>query len=107
MDGPYPTAGRSVDLGLWDLDPARLVMPLDAMFVGWPGYGLTDRRDASWRRRAGDPHSHASTPTTRSGMTTGHLGIEWRLQSRFEPGICGACSLAPICRLARGARSAG
>ena len=107
-----PDSGAAgVDLGLWDLDPARLVMPLDTHVrrLAW-FTGLTDRRDASWRTAVQVTHALARLDPDdplRHDFALAHLGISGACQSRFEPGICGACSLAPICRLARGARSAG
>lgn len=106
-----PGPGASgVDLGIWDLDASRLVMPLDTHVrrLAW-FTGLTDRRDASWRTavaitdalRALDP-----ADPLRHDFALAHLGISGACRSQFVRDICGACSLAPICRVAEGARSA-
>lgn len=110
MVRPPGTGASGVDLGIWDLDPARLVMPLDTHVrrLSW-FTGLTDRRDASWRTavaitdalRALDPDD-----PLRHDFALAHLGISGACQSQFVRDICGECSLASICRVARGARSA-
>jgi uncharacterized protein (TIGR02757 family) len=110
MVRPPGVGASGVDLGIWDLDPARLVMPLDTHVrrLAW-FTGLTDRRDASWRTavaitqalRTLDPDD-----PLRHDFALAHLGISGACRSQFVRDICGACSLAPICRVARGARSA-
>lgn len=105
-----PGSGAAgVDLGLWDLDPARLVMPLDTHVrrLAW-FTGLTDRRDASWRTAVEVTRSLARLDPEdplRHDFALAHLGISGACQGAFVPDICGSCSLAPICRVARAARS--
>jgi uncharacterized protein (TIGR02757 family) len=106
---PGPGAA-GVDLGLWDLDPAKLVMPLDTHVrrLAW-FTGLTDRRDASWRTAVDLTRTLARfdpDDPLRHDFALAHLGISGACRNRFDPDICGACTLAPICRVPRAARSA-
>lgn len=99
---PGPGAA-GVDLGLWDLDPATLVIPLDTHVhrLAW-FIGLTDRRTASWRTavdvtralRRLDP-----ADPVRYDFALAHLGISGQCRARREPDVCGACALQPICRI--------
>lgn len=106
---PGPGAA-GVDLGLWDLDPARLVMPLDTHVrrLAW-FTGLTDRQDASWRTAVDLTRSLARLDPDdplRHDFALAHLGISGSCRSRFVPDICGGCRLGPICRVPEAARSA-
>lgn len=105
-----PGPGASgVDLGLWDLDPALLVMPLDTHVrrLAW-FTGLTDRTDASWRTAVAITRALRSLDPDdplRHDFALAHLGISGACRSAFVPDICGACTLAPVCRVAGAARS--
>lgn len=90
-----------VDLGIWEVDPARLLMPLDthtARLVRW--LGLTSRatvdlkmaREVSARLaryRPDDPMVY--------DMPLCHLGIAGDCLHRFEDAVCGRCQLRGIC----------
>ncbi len=101
---PGPGAA-GVDLGLWDVDPAILIIPLDTHVhrLAW-FIGLTDRQTASWRTavdvteglRRLDP-----ADPVRYDFALAHLGISGACRARFEPAVCGACALQPICRMGR------
>lgn len=93
-----------LDLGVWpDLDPARLIIPLDTHITTLGRYlGLTERATpnlrmameitASLRRlRPNDPLAY--------DMALCHLCIAGRCKKRWDPGICPACPIHPVCRL--------
>jgi uncharacterized protein (TIGR02757 family) len=91
-----------VDLGLWPLSPATLVMPVDTHIHKLAyNIGLTDRRSASWKtaeeitaalRRfdPGDPVKY--------DFALCHLGMLQRCPSRRDPIRCEGCGVMPVCR---------
>lgn len=91
-----------VDLGLWPLPTATLLIPVDT-HIHKLGYniGLTDRRGATWRtaeeitaalRRfdPGDPVKY--------DFALCHLGMLQRCPSRRDPVRCEGCGVKPVCR---------
>ncbi len=104
--GPGPAG---VDLGIWRLSPARLVIPLDTHVHRTARLlGLTDRADGSWRTaaaitaalRALDPED-----PLRYDFAIAHLGISGGCRGELHPPSCGPCPLQPRC--AAGAALAG
>ena len=91
-----------IDLGLWQRDPATLVIPVDthvhrvARFLG-----LTERRDASWRTaeeitsalRTIDP-----ADPVRFDFALAHLGISGDCRGERREDVCPGCALHPVCR---------
>ncbi|RME29273.1 MAG: DUF2400 domain-containing protein [Deltaproteobacteria bacterium] len=106
-----PDRADGIDLGLWPVDPARLVIPLDthvhrlALLLG-----LTRRTDGSWRTaleitdnlRRVEPRD-----PLRFDLALAHLGISGactvrRHGDRPPPAaVCAACSLRSICVVGR------
>lgn len=94
------------DLGLWALDPAALVIPLDThvLRIGQM-IGLTSRSDDSWRTaleitaalRRLDPQD-----PVRYDFALAHLGISGACKRERVDAICGACALQTVCRVGRG-----
>ena len=101
-----------VDLGLWPVDPALLVIPVDTHVQRIAqNLWLTRRRDASWRTaeeitsslRRFDPRD-----PVKYDFALCHLGISRRCPSRRDPDLCGECVLRTVCRRwvsSRGARA--
>ncbi len=109
---PGPT-GRvdGLDLGLWDLSPGGLVIPLDTHVHRLSLLlGLTRRPDASWRTAAEitanlrrlDPDD-----PIRFDFALAHLGISGRCTVRRTSdrppalAVCQRCSLVRLCRVGR------
>ena len=93
----------AVDLGLWDVPPAALLVPLDTHTGRIARYvGLTGRRDLTWRTaeevtwnlRALDPRD-----PVKYDFALCHLGVSRGCLHRREPVTCGRCDLRAACRL--------
>ena len=91
-----------VDLGLWDVPPRALVIPVDTHILRIAhNLGLTERTDASWRTaetiterlRAFDPDD-----PVKYDFALCHLGISRRCPSRRDRALCAPCVLRPSCR---------
>ncbi|MFW5876330.1 MAG: TIGR02757 family protein [Myxococcota bacterium] len=95
-----------VDVGLWPISPARLVMPLDTHVHRIArNLGLTRRATPSWRTAeeitdalrgfdAADPVKY--------DFALCHLGVSRECPSRPDPAKCARCVLRPVCRQWRG-----
>lgn len=90
-----------VDLGLWDVDPAVLLVPVDTHVHRIArNLGLTRRGDASWRTaeditaslRRFDP-----TDPVKYDFALCHLGVSRRCPSRRDPVLCRECVLRDVC----------
>ncbi|MCB9604422.1 MAG: TIGR02757 family protein [Sandaracinus sp.] len=90
-----------VDLGLWPVSPARLVIPVDTHIHRIAtNLGLTARADASWRTareittrlRVLDP-----ADPVRYDFALCHLGVSRECPSRRDPERCEGCVLRPVC----------
>ena len=91
-----------LDLGLWSLSPAVLVMPIDTHVHRIArNLGLTDRNDASWVTAAEVTSAlrefDAEDPV-KYDFALCHLGISGDCPSRRDPQICQGCSLRAHCR---------
>ena len=91
-----------VDLGLWPISPAHLVIPVDThVHRIAKNLGLTERRDASWRTaeeitarlRRLDPDD-----PVKFDFALCHLGVSRQCPSRRDPSKCEACLLQRVCR---------
>lgn len=91
-----------VDLGIWPLAPAQLLLPLDTHTHRISqNLGLTKRKDASWRTseeitaklRDLDP-----VDPVRYDFALCHLGVSRECPSRRDPEKCAKCVLKPVCR---------
>ena len=91
-----------VDLGLWDLSPSELVVPLDTHIhkLG-RNLGLTDRRDVSWKTATeitrGLARFDAADPV-KYDFSLCHLGMLQRCPSRRDEVRCEGCGVKPVCR---------
>jgi uncharacterized protein (TIGR02757 family) len=91
-----------VDLGLWPLSPACLVIPVDTHIQRIAqNLRLTERRDASWRTaeeitsalRRFDPDD-----PVKYDFALCHLGVSRQCPSRRQEALCGQCVLRTVCR---------
>jgi uncharacterized protein (TIGR02757 family) len=90
-----------VDLGLWDLGPEHLLIPVDVHIhrLG-KNLGFTRRRAASWRTaeeitaalRRYDPHDPAGYD-----FSLCHMGMLQRCPSRRDARRCEGCGVKPVC----------
>ncbi len=90
-----------VDLGLWHIDPARLLVPVDVHIHRLArNLGFTRRRDLSWktteeitsalaRLDPADPVSY--------DFSLCHLGMLQGCPSRRDAGRCEGCGVKPVC----------
>ena len=101
--------GDGLDLGLWDLPPDRLVVPLDTHVARLALLlGLTRRTDGSWRTACeittGLRRLNPDDPV-RFDFALAHLGISGRCTVRQDADrpppreICAACPLHGPCRV--------
>jgi uncharacterized protein (TIGR02757 family) len=91
-----------VDLGMWPVDPARLLIPVDTHIhrLG-RNLGLTRRRDVSWKTaeeitaalRRFDP----SDPV-KFDFSLCHLGMLQHCPSRRDADRCEGCGVMGVCR---------
>lgn len=91
-----------VDLGLWPVDPAVLLIPVDTHVHRIArNLGLTAQRTASWRT-AEEITARLSVfdpaDPVRFDFALCHHGISGRCPSRRDAEACEACVLRPVCR---------
>ena len=91
-----------LDLGLWNLSPSVLVMPIDTHVHRIArNLGHTDRRDASWVTAAevtSALRAFDAEDPVKYDFALCHLGISGDCPSRRDPQICQGCSLREHCR---------
>jgi uncharacterized protein (TIGR02757 family) len=97
--GPGPAG---VDLGLWAIPPAQLVIPLDTHLLRSSQLiGLTRRTDFSWRTAleiTAALRKICPEDPIRYDFALAHLGINGDCKARHVSEICGNCALRPVCR---------
>ncbi len=91
-----------VDLGLWPISPAALLVPVDTHIhkLG-RNLGLTRRKGVSWKTaeeitaalRRFDPED-----PVKYDFSLCHLGMLQRCPSRKDPVRCEGCGVKPVCR---------
>jgi len=90
-----------VDLGLWSVSPAELIIPVDTHIHRIAkNLGLTRRNDASWRTaeeiteglRELDPDD-----PVKYDFALCHLGVSRQCPSRRDKELCASCVLKPAC----------
>lgn len=90
-----------VDLGLWDVLPSRLLMPVDVHIHKLSrNLGLTRRRDVSWRTAVEITGALAEldpADPTRYDFSLCHMGMLQRCPSRRDPTRCEGCGVRPVC----------
>ncbi|AUX39411.1 hypothetical protein SOCE26_008020 [Sorangium cellulosum] len=91
-----------VDLGLWPVSPAALLIPVDT-HIEKLGYniGLTDRRGATWKTAeeitAALRRFDAADPV-KYDFALCHLGMLQQCPSERDPARCEGCGVKPVCR---------
>jgi uncharacterized protein (TIGR02757 family) len=94
-------APDGVDLGLWNVDPAALLVPGD-VHIHKRAYnlGFTRRRAASWRTTEEITQSLARfdpADPTKYDFSLCHMGMLQRCPSRRDPRRCEGCGVKPVC----------
>lgn len=91
-----------VDLGLWDVPAAALVVPVDThVHRIAQNLGLTRRRDASWRTAeeiTAALRRFDATDPVKYDFAICHLGVSRSCPSRRDPLKCDACVVRDACR---------
>ncbi len=91
-----------IDLGLWPVSPARLVIPVDVhVHKLATNLGLTQARTPSWRVaeditdvfRRFDPED-----PVKYDFALCHLGMAGSCSSRFVREVCESCAIRNVCR---------
>jgi endonuclease III len=89
-----------VDLGLWDVDPRRLLVPVDVHIHKLSrNLGLTRRATPSWRTTEEITAALAAfdpADPTKYDFALCHMGMVQRCPSRRSV-ACGACPVRPVC----------
>jgi uncharacterized protein (TIGR02757 family) len=90
-----------VDLGLWSLPPARLLMPVDVHIHRLSrNLGFTRRKDTSWKTTEEITRALArfdpADPVSYD-FALCHLGMLRRCPSRRDPRLCEGCGVKPVC----------
>lgn len=90
-----------VDLGLWPVSPAALVIPLDTHVHRIArNLGLTDRRTPSWRTAeqiTARLRAFCPEDPVRYDFAICHLGVSRDCPSRRDPRLCARCTLRTVC----------
>ncbi len=91
-----------VDLGLWEVPAASLVIPLDVHLLKLGrNLGFTRASTATWRaaREVTDALAHLDPDDpTRFDFSLCHLGMVQRCPSRRDAARCEGCGVRPVCR---------
>lgn len=90
-----------VDLGMWRVPPARLLVPVDVHIHRLSrNLGFTHRRDTSWKTTeeitAALARFDAADPVSYD-FALCHLGMLQRCPSRRDEGLCAGCGVKPVC----------
>lgn len=90
-----------IDLGLWDVPPSRLLMPVDVHIHKLSrNLGLTKRADVSFRTAREITEGLARfdpADPTRYDFSLCHLGMVQRCPSKRDPKRCEGCGVQPVC----------
>jgi endonuclease III len=90
-----------VDLGLWDVSTASLVMPVDTHIHKLAlNLGLTSIQTASWRAAEEITHALARldpNDPVKYDFALCHLGMVQRCPSRKDAVRCEGCGVKPVC----------
>lgn len=93
---------EGVDLGLWGVDPALLVIPLDTHVLRLARFlGLTRRVDGSWRTAREVTRALAvfdPADPVRFDFALAHLGIRGACRGHRDDAACPACPLQTACQ---------
>ncbi len=90
-----------IDLGMWAVDPARLLVPVDVHIHRLArNLGLTRRRDTSWRTTeeiTGALARLCKEDPVSYDFSLCHMGMLQRCPSRKDPSLCEGCGVKPVC----------
>jgi uncharacterized protein (TIGR02757 family) len=90
-----------VDLGMWNVDPARLLVPVDVHIHKLArNLGFTRRRVVSWRTTEEITLALARfdpTDPTKYDFALCHMGMLQRCPSRRDTVRCDGCGVKPVC----------
>lgn len=91
-----------IDLGVWNVDPAILLVPVDTHILKLArNIGLTRRKGMSWKTTEeitrGLARLDARDPV-KYDFSLCHLGMVQGCPSRRHPAKCEGCGVRPICR---------
>jgi uncharacterized protein (TIGR02757 family) len=90
-----------VDLGLWDVSPARLLVPVDIHIHRLArNLGFTSRRHVTWETAedvTGALAQFDPSDPTKYDFSLCHLGMLRRCPSRRDPRLCNGCGIKPVC----------
>jgi uncharacterized protein (TIGR02757 family) len=90
-----------VDLGLWPVSPARLVIPVDThVHRIAKNLGLTTRASASWRTAeeiTARLRTFDGEDPVKYDFALCHLGVSRQCPSRRDPQRCEGCGLRTVC----------
>lgn len=91
-----------VDLGLWDVDTSRLLVPVDVHIHRLArNLGFTRRPNLSWKTTeeitAALARMDARDPVAYD-FSLCHMGMLQRCPSRRDPARCEGCGVKPVCR---------
>ena len=99
-----------VDLGLWAIDPGRLLVPVDVHIHRLArNLGLTSHRTVSWETAEEITRALArfdASDPTKYDFSLCHMGMLRRCPSRREPRLCSGCGVKPVCVHWSGSRPA-
>jgi uncharacterized protein (TIGR02757 family) len=90
-----------VDLGLWNVDPARLMVPVDVHIRKLAcNLGFTRRRGMSWRTTeeiTGALARFDPADPVKYDFSLCHMGMLQRCPSRRDPARCRGCGIKRVC----------
>jgi uncharacterized protein (TIGR02757 family) len=90
-----------VDLGLWALDPARLLVPVDVHVHRLSrNLGLTERKAVTWETAEDITRALAQfdpSDPTKYDFSLCHMGMLRRCPSRRDARLCSGCGVKPVC----------
>jgi uncharacterized protein (TIGR02757 family) len=90
-----------VDLGLWPIDPSRLLVPVDVHIHKLSrNLGLTRRPSPSWRTTVEITRALAKldpADPTKYDFSLCHMGMLQRCPSRRDAHRCEGCGVKPLC----------
>jgi uncharacterized protein (TIGR02757 family) len=90
-----------IDLGLWEIPPARLLMPVDVHIHKLSrNLGFTKRADVSWKTAVEITRAlrrFDEADPTRYDFSLCHMGMLQRCPSRRDPVRCEGCGVKPVC----------
>jgi uncharacterized protein (TIGR02757 family) len=90
-----------IDLGMWNVPPARLLMPVDVHIHRLArNLGFTRRKGTSWKTTEEITRALArfdpADPVSYD-FALCHMGMLQRCPSRRDPALCAGCGVKPVC----------